>query len=211
MSEETKLMLSGDELTLACNADMILTKRAVIEKTCKLFSDLIPAAQEAFTGHEVLSAAAPKISKGENYRGFPYVIMDHPALFEKENVFAVRTMFWWGHFISVTLHLSGKYKMHFAEHILANISDPFFIVNGEKQWEHHFEEGNYCPASSLTEKDKQRISEKSFLKMALKYDLKDWNNMVNILPEGYKQTAQLLSANKNPDGALAAVGVNPEP
>lgn len=196
MSEETKLMLSGDELALARNADVILTKRAVTEKACALFNALIPAAQEAFSGllagHETLAAAAPKISRGENYRGFPYVIMDHPALFKKENIFAVRTMFWWGHFISVTLHLSGKYKALFEENILRQIGSPFFIAAGIKEWEHHFGEDNFAPVSSLTDSNKQQIRKKNFLKISLKYDLKDWNNMVMILPAAYKQVACLL-------------------
>ena len=32
-----------------------------------------------------------------------------PAVFSKENIFAIRTMFWWGNFFSISLHVSGKY------------------------------------------------------------------------------------------------------
>ena len=33
-----------------------------------------------------------KISKGENYKNLPFVILDLPNFFEKQNVFAYRTM-----------------------------------------------------------------------------------------------------------------------
>ena len=60
---------------------------------------------------------SPKISKGENYNGLPYVMFDYPRFFTKENVFAVRTFFWWANYFSVTLHLKGEYKEMFAETI----------------------------------------------------------------------------------------------
>lgn len=197
MSDETKLMLSGDELAMAADPAVILTKRAVMEKAFMLFNHVIPAIQTAFSpalaGHETLAAAVPRIFKGENYRGFPYVIMDHPAVFEKEHVFAGRTMFWWGHFFSITLHVSGRYKKIFGENILNNMNGGFFfIAAGEKEWEHHFEEDNFRPVSSLSEKEKEILQEKNFLKIALKYDLKDWNKMTELLPEGYLRMAALL-------------------
>ena len=52
--------------------------------------------------------STPKIAKGENYLQLPYVLLDYPRCFDKENIFAIRTMFWWGNFFSITLHLSGS-------------------------------------------------------------------------------------------------------
>jgi hypothetical protein len=197
MSDETKLMLSGDELAMAADPSVILTKRAVMQKASALFTALIPALQDTFlpvlSGYPALVSSIPKISKGENYRGFPYVIMDHPAAFEKDNIFALRTMFWWGHFISITLHISGKYKQVSDENILNKINNgPFFIAVGEAEWEHHFEEDNFRPVSSLTETEKEQLIQKSFFKIALKYKLADWNRMPGLLAEGYGQMAALL-------------------
>ena len=55
-----------------------------------------------------LEPASAKISKGENM-GLPWVMLDYPRLFGQEDVLAIRTMFWWGHCFSVTLHLKGRY------------------------------------------------------------------------------------------------------
>ena len=35
-----------------------------------------------------------RVFKGEYYRDLPFVTLDFPRIFEKENVFAYRTMFW---------------------------------------------------------------------------------------------------------------------
>ena len=33
---------------------------------------------------------SPKISKGENYKGLPYVMLDYPRCFGKTDIFAIR-------------------------------------------------------------------------------------------------------------------------
>lgn len=37
-----------------------------------------------------------------------YLILDYPGMLSTENIFAVRTLFWWGNIFSVSLHLSSK-------------------------------------------------------------------------------------------------------
>src|SRR5688572_30593643 len=111
MQSPAKIQLSTLELELVNNTEWILTKNGIIEKVKKLLHD-IQMAQ-----HEVLIAAqdqlpaevlmpSPKISRGENYKGLPYLILDNPRFFDKQDIFAIRTMFWWGHFFSITLHVS---------------------------------------------------------------------------------------------------------
>jgi hypothetical protein len=200
MSDTTKVTLSDGELTMAADKNIILTKRAVIETAAALFNSLIPTINQKFCdtiSHiEELSSSVPKITKGENYNGFPYVILDYPAVFEKKNIFAIRTMFWWGNFISLTLHLSGKYKKQFEKNILKTLNkeNDFFISIAENEWQHHFEEDNYKKASAINEAEMKTIQENNFIKMALKYELHHWNMMQSILPEGYKKINELLLA-----------------
>jgi hypothetical protein len=122
MDEKTKVTLSAGELAIASDRDIILTKRKVMESASQLFSGQIPFISNAFpqqVKEELLGIVHPKISKGENYKGFPYVIMDYPALFSKDNVFALRTMFWWGNFFSITLHLSGNIRNNIRKLLLS--------------------------------------------------------------------------------------------
>ena len=60
-------------------------------------------------GLREFETGSPKISRGENYRGLPWVMLDYPRAFGREDVLAIRTMFWWGHGFNVTLHLKGRW------------------------------------------------------------------------------------------------------
>ena len=191
MSDETKVTLSPGELAMAQDPEIILTKTAVIRKAALLFGNMVPGINACFAetlSHDpAIIASVPKISKGENYKGFPYVLLDHPAVFGKENIFALRTMFWWGHFFSITLQLSGKYKSRFQNIIFKNLTGDFFIACGEDEWQHHFGEDNFIPFASIPENKKATLSEKHFLKIALRFEVGDWNEMQALLQEGYEK------------------------
>jgi hypothetical protein len=125
-----------------------------------------------------------KISKGENYNGLPYLILDYPRIFNKQNIFAIRTLFWWGNFFSITLHLGGVHKERYEEKCIHALElfkqhDFYFCINSD-EWEHHFDSSNYTPVKSLSiDKWEQQVKEKPFLKMAKKYSLHLWDDAVN--------------------------------
>ncbi len=200
MDKGTKVMLSVGELAMANDKHIILTKQAIIEKAGALFNEQVPVIsnyyREVVMHDTALIAAVPKISKGENYNGLPYVVMDFPATFSKENIFALRTMFWWGNFISITLHLKGSYKNRYASKILKSIStDPdLYISVGEDEWQHHFEETNFRKSSSITNDLKLQMEVCSFFKVAVKYELHHWNMMQSVLPDGYKKIVEIISS-----------------
>jgi hypothetical protein len=198
-----KIRLSAKEMELVMNADWILTKNGIIEKVKHLLGSLQPAQQDilnklrSFFPAEILIPAA-KISKGENYKGLPYLVLDHPRYFDKENVFAIRTMFWWGHFFSVTLHLSGKYRQQFKPNILSAYSllqqDDFFIATGSDEWEHHFEKDNYSPVKNMNSSEfEQCISQNSFLKLAQNIPLQQWDYAHTLLTGSFSRLMYLLA------------------
>ena len=195
MSDQAKIMLSPAELASAADKNVILTKTAVIQKAFELFGSMTGIINEVWAGKlmsdEKLSSSVPKISKGENYKGFPYVILDYPSAFSKENIFALRTMFLWGHFVSIALHLSGKYAAY-VNRELAEKDPELFIAAGEAEWEHGFDENNFILLSSLDPEHKKNLYSRDFIKIAYKYELSDWNNLPQLLPEGYQNLANKL-------------------
>ena len=191
---QAKIRLSQTEMELVNNADLILTKNAILKKVNQLLGGLQAKQQQYIALHakqlpEKVSASSPKISKGENYQGLPYLILDYPRLFEHENIFAVRTMFWWGHFFSVTLHLSGIYKKEAEEKIIDSYKvireKGYFCYINDDQWEHHFEGDNYVLLSELNKNDFEKaVRGKSFVKLANKIPLQQWDDAEEIL-QGY--------------------------
>lgn len=140
----------------------------------------------------------PKISKGENYQGLPYLILDHPRYFEKQNIFAVRTMFWWGNFFSVTLHVSGIYKKMLAKKFnqsgsLLFESGFYYCVNNE-EWEHHFESTNYMLLKeSGREVMGKQIEKSSFFKLAQKFPLQQWDEAEDMLLDYFKKMLEIAA------------------
>ena len=124
----TNVELSKNELELVTSSEFILTKNRIIEKVYNLFGALSETykdalkAGEAFLPDEVF-VTSPKIYKGENYLSLPYVMMDCPRIFFKEDMFAIRSFFWWGNYFSITLQLSGVYLEMYADKIVDFIKD----------------------------------------------------------------------------------------
>jgi hypothetical protein len=199
---EAKVRLSTKEMELLTNADWILTKNGLMQKTRSLLEDLQALQQEFLSAGSqlippVAIAVSPKISKGENYGGLPYLILDHPRYFDKENVFAIRTMFWWGNFFSATLHLSGSFKNDFSAAIISHYpflaTNDFYACVHDEEWEHHFENNNYKPVSEMKAGEFEKlVRDKSFIKLAQKIPLEKWEDARELLLKSFRELITLL-------------------
>lgn len=206
MPDPSKIALSEKELLMLQDADWILTKQRIIDKVSALLAQMVPVINQKFQHLSMLSddirASVPKISKGEQYLGLPYVILDYPRVFNGDDVFALRSMFWWGNFISVTIQLSGRYKRLISVALDSEgVSDPaFFIGINPDPWQHHFKETNYRLAHTMSGAEQACIFEElETLKLALKFDLKDWDAMPHLLATGYDKISKLLSVSYRGD------------
>lgn len=198
-----KIRLSAKEMELVINADWILTKNAVIQKVKQLLEALQEHQQDILqTVIPLLPAGVamppPKISKGENYRGLPYLVLDYPRYFDKEHVFAIRTMFWWGHFFSTTLHLSGDHKK-WAEKKIARAYEALATTNtaiciNDTEWEHHFDEDNYQLIRQIPRSEWEKIIyEKRFLKLAQKIPLQQWDEAGELLSMQFHRMISMVT------------------
>jgi len=202
MKYQSKVQLSSFEMELINNTEWILTKNGIIEKVKQLLVALQEDQNEylhSLSNHfpkEVLKTPA-KISKGENYKGLPYLILDFPRCFDQENIFAIRTMFWWGNFFSITLQLAGNYKIMFEKKIISAYEilkqNGFFICVHEKQWEHHFENNNYVLINNYKKDDfADMIKTNSFIKLADKTSLQKWDDAQEILQQQFKLLIDMI-------------------
>jgi hypothetical protein len=191
-----KIQLSAEELSLVQNAGWLLTKNTIIEKVFALFGDIAHEVRDNFTATpdflpSAVLAPSPKISKGENYKGLPWVMLDYPRLFNRQDTFAIRTMFWWGHFFSVTLHLKGLYKEKYQAQLLTNLpvlaAKPFYLCISGEEWRHEFEEDNYTPLTQLNSSAVEKILlANDFCKLSAKISLPQWNDSKELLIDLYE-------------------------
>ena len=193
---QTKIQLLPAEMELVSSPDIILTKNAILQKIKSFLEalqvrqlDIIKQYSSNFP-EEVLKIS-PKISRGENYKGLPWLVLDNPRHFQHNNIFAIRTMFWWGNFFSITLHLSGKYKSDLLNKIAESFSllkkDDFYIYAGQKEWEHDFDPDFYKKISAATAGELEKIfSQNNFLKLAIKFPIDSLETIEDKLCRNYE-------------------------
>lgn len=106
---------SDEEMLLMANGDIMPTKRQIMSKMADRFAKIEAKFKWQIDGIDLPSGTllkAGKISRGENYKGQPYMVLDYPRLFTGNDVLNVRLLFWWGHYFTMSLHLAGKYWEH---------------------------------------------------------------------------------------------------
>jgi hypothetical protein len=200
MSIKAKIQLSELETELVKNKEWILTKQSVINKVYTLFGELndiykaISVQEQAFLP-EFYRNGGGKISKGENYEGLPYVMLDYPALFSRENIFAVRTMFWWGNFFSITFHVSGekcKLAGDFSKLLAYLQAHNFFVCINEEEWRHNFDDANYVSIKDWNEQKLKEISNRNFFKVSKNLALDKWNEAPEFLEKSFREIIDFI-------------------
>ncbi len=197
-----KIRLSPKETELVTNAEWILMKNTIMQKARQLLVDVCILQQEIMlqTRHHIPEKAlqhSPKISKGENYRGLPYLVLDHPRCFDKDETLAIRTFFWWGNFFSTSIQLSGVYQEKFQKNMIAAFpklaANDFYACINDDPWQHHFENDNYRLIKTMTKKEYEKeMKNRSFLKLSKKIPLTRWDDAANLLAADFSFITELL-------------------
>lgn len=198
----TKIRLSPPEMELLMNTEWILTKNRILEKTNQLMGRLLEQQQQFLQQHfqllppEVMAAGA-KLSKGDNYKGLPYRILDHPRCFSNEGFFAIRSFFWWGNFFSSTLLLSGKYQTALLPALQRSFEqlrqNGYYYCIQQDPWLHHFEADNYIPLSAMTASHfEQENRTRPFLKLAKKIPLQEWDQAADKLQNAFMELTGIV-------------------
>ena len=197
-----KIQLSPLEKDLVINTEWILAKHEVVKKVYEIFGALQPIFKQEISQHRYLFEGnilqSAKITKGENYQQLPYVILDYPAIW-KEDILAVRTMFWWGNFFSITLQLSGENKKRFTVNTQEGLrflqTNNFFICVNEDEWQHHYNADNYITATSISNAALQKIKAKEFFKISKKISLEEWENAPEFIVNSFREIMDFLQIN----------------
>ena len=181
-----KIEFTDREFQIIQDQEFLITKSKALSKVDDLLlnvrSELKLAMKECSFVHPILSSfKSSKISRGESYRGLPYLVLDYPAVFSVEDTFAFRTMFWWGNFFSTTIHLQGKSLDFYRERILEKIDlldqQDIFICINKSPWEYHYEKDNY---ELLSNKHIEFIKKCSLLKLSKRVELDKWKKLPEL-------------------------------
>lgn len=193
------ILFTDFEKTIILDKDFLKTKIIIIDKihiqleeTRKRISDIIN--QSNFKFEKLIDIKIGKIFRGENYLSLPYVVLDYPKLFSKENTFTFRTMFWWGNYFSSTLHLEGFYLEKYKEiifnrqHLLMNKNIYFSVA--KTPWEYHFNKSNYILIDKI---NPETQSQSKFIKLSKRFKLSDYENLPELSSQYFSFLLKILS------------------
>ncbi|MGM0581804.1 MAG: hypothetical protein ACQETL_14045 [Bacteroidota bacterium] len=186
------------ELDLASDPTILLIKYRMMEKVWDFLEEMqvdIRKELDPFNGKlpKELNLAHGKISKGENYKRLPYMMLDFPAFFTKNDILAFRTMFYWGNFISSTFHLQGrfvqKYGMVLIENFM-NFKGIYFCVNNSP-WEYDYKSNNYVPLNEVSSEEiEDHLQNTDFIKLSIKFPVEEMperkQDLITFLLDGLK-------------------------
>jgi hypothetical protein len=197
--QSSKLRLSLAEQELVQNAELILTKNRILQKAGLLLQVVQEQMQEETVNHSSkIFTVPPKISKGENYLGLPYLILDYPRIAQGDDLCFVRSFFWWGHFFSSTLQLAGYYKKKHTAFILDQHSQ--LIARGYAAgvqvdpWQHHFGADNYRDVVQFSPTEfEQHLKKTTHVKLAKQWPLTEWDAATGHLLESWRFLTGLIA------------------
>jgi len=178
------------------DTSFLLAKRVITEKVSTLLHELKQEMEQSplhpsFPFPAGTDFQQGKITKGENLKGLPFVILDFPRLFGQSNVFAFRSMFWWGNYFSFTLHLKGQPLEQFRKPLLRNLSkkkkSDILVYTGADEWQQDLNEQN---SNTITPATLRMLDKMDFLKLSRKINTDEARK---VKTEGVKTYQQFLS------------------
>jgi|GEM_PF-6833802 hypothetical protein len=138
-----------------------------------------------------LLKSAAKTTRGNNFLGYPWTIIDFPRQFEAEGFIALRILCLRGHCFSITLHLSGEIYKQYQERISQrkdSIPKHYFFSANTDEWMHIIDEKNYFKMNEAGINFENEIRQSSYLKIAHKIAFED----AETLPQQAAESARIL-------------------
>lgn len=113
-----ELALLGDPSVF--NRKLSATHKLVslMERVRQTYLDVV--APQRLLAPQLTDFAKGQIAKGENYEGYPYVMLDFPKYFSGKEKFTFRTMFWFGNYFIFSLILEGEHLPAYRAKFLQN-------------------------------------------------------------------------------------------
>jgi hypothetical protein len=209
-----KVRLSAEEMRLVTDPAWILTKNSVMGKVIAMFGELSGVIRNG-GAHRVAPPRRaprsggpekePKISRGENYKGLPWVMLDYPRIFGKEDVYAIRLFFLWGYAFSVTLHLKGIYKETFLPAIRARWPElaaaGFGVSIADDEWAHEHTDETYGALAGTVEGAANNAAggKHAWLKLSARVGLEHWDEAPERLSMLYDLLLEVIATADDSD------------
>lgn len=194
---KSTIKLTKHELDFASDTIYPETKQSVITKLQELFDTCAQTFLQNTVYKHYTSSRQYKITKGEQYKQLPFVVLDYPQITGGEVVFVLRTMFWWGHYISCNMIIQTN-LLHEKQDLRAirNLSKTL-VLTGENLWEQDLDSKYYMEIQKLTDEELEEwMHSRTFLKLSHKVPLTEHENLPTLADTIYTEWLNILSIKK---------------
>lgn len=152
-SMSAPLFFNQSELALIQSDAFFKTKQHIYDNIIAQYNILSADIEALKSDYLNLFSAAShpeggKISKGENYMGCPYLVLDNPRCYKEDYILACRTMFLWSHYFVATFIYKQSEAVHhrfFTRFTASKQNANQYILFTNKLWQHHVTSENYLP------------------------------------------------------------------
>ena len=194
---------SEKELRLVNHVEVFQNKPAILKKVEQRLVTLQKALEQEISPVSTdlpneIDLVKNQIARGENHNGFPYLSLDYPQNFTKTEMFTMRTLFWWGHFLGFSLILKGKNLSVYLERLIQNRhKKPYkdiYVSIAPDPWEWEIIDKNFLLVSHLETEGLQKIiSPLGYLKIIRVFPVKNQNfKALNWSQEGVQFWTDLV-------------------
>ena len=183
-------LLTNKDLIKIKDQEFLLQKRVITEKISRVLTDVefeikrSEALQSGLIPQDALTIAG-KISRGENYKGLPYLVLDFPRLSQDNRIFIYRTMFWWGNYF---ICLLVSVNCHQLQTIPSETDSDIFINTGPTPWVFDLSESCWKPIADFNEP-----SELEFISLARKIHFDDYDQLSTLSRTTFERFMTFLS------------------
>jgi hypothetical protein len=182
--------LNRDELQLVSDPGIIERKKKITDLIIASFNELgkkVHSQAELppfFSG--LLNHNSWKVTRGENFHGYPFILLDTPRLINTESPLAMRTLFWWGHHFSLHFMIrrpapSAMIEKHFDHSLL--------LYTGSNCWEQNTGSEEFVP---LSKQSFSAYRPHVFFKMALNIPLHEHEELETKALRFYSDCMELF-------------------
>ena len=119
---------SDEEFAALENTQFFEAKTAATARMKGVFEELREALRPELPPNGWLCAGAVdtargQLTTGEDYLGLPYVVLDFPKCFSREEFLTMRTLFWWGHYVAYALIMQGAWLAAAVERVAESLAE----------------------------------------------------------------------------------------
>lgn len=146
MNKMSDFSFTPSELCVLHDKQFFEIKHAITHKWEQFLSHLAENIQKWLSDTpncslpDEVKQTTPKISKGENYQGMPYMVLDYPRYFGKEDTLAFRNILLWNRGLYSTWFFEGKYMHYAVQTFTKHATNSMYLHQNPDKWKHELTE-----------------------------------------------------------------------